>query len=132
MGDKRIAFIEDKMRHESLSLKEDKPKVEKVNALDSQAKTLSVTNDTSTLKEQLDALTDAMSKHRDAKKALNEKYTELMQERNAQMGDSQELYTERDQLNEQVREKIAKRNELRDDFRQKEREYYEYEKELRN
>merc|ERR1719183_75563 len=48
------------------------------------------------------------------------------------MGNSQELYALRDELNQKIKEFIQERNTLRDEFRQGERKYYEYQKELKN
>jgi len=143
--DKRIHEIEDTMIHSSLSLKDEKklmleiaqlkknkPEVNKFNKLDQDIKTQHALNDNSSLKEQLDQINEVMNVHRERKKELNAEFTIIIQERDAQMGNSQEMYTARDELNNKVKEYIQERNELRDLFRQDERKYYEYQKELKN
>jgi len=84
------------------------------------------------LKEQLDQINDQVNAHRDAKKELNEQFSAMMAERDGKMGNNQELFSARDKHNEDVRALIQERNELRDGFRQQERNYYEYQKEVRN
>jgi len=143
--DQRIKEIEDYMTHESLSLKDEKkymleiaqlkknkPEVNKYNQLEQANATKRELNNNSTLKEQLDQINEEMNVHRERKKALNASFTELLAERDAQMGNSQEMYTKRDELNNQIKEFIQQRNELRDEFRAAERQYYEYQKELKN
>merc|ERR1719329_1035362 len=89
-------------------------------------------NNNSSLKEQLDQINEVMKGHRDRKTELNTELTALIQDRDAQMGNSQEMYAQRDELNNKVKECIQERNELRDQFRADERKFYEYQKELKN
>jgi len=143
--DKRISEIEDTMIHSSLSLKDEKklmleiaqlkknkPEVNKYNQMDQAVATKRELNNNSSLKEQLDQINEVMNVHRERKKELNAEFTIILQERDAQMGNSQEMYGQRDELNNKVKEYIQERNELRDAFRQEERKYYEYQKELKN
>merc|ERR1712028_29136 len=145
--DKRIREIEDVMHHSSINLKEEKkmmleiaqlkknkPEVTKFKEMDQKIATNRELNsgNNSTLKEQLDSLNEVMNVHRERKKALNAEFTEIIQERDAQMGNSQEMYGQRDELNGKVKEYIQERNELRDAFRQDERKYYEFQRELKN
>lgn len=143
--DERIKQIEDQMIHESLTLKDEKklmleiaqlkknkPEVTKYNQLEQQNATKRELNNNSSLKEQLDQINEVMNVHRERKKELNAEFTELLKERDAQMGNSQEMYTKRDDLNAQIKGFIEERNKLRDEFRQDERKYYEYQKELKN
>jgi len=143
--DKRIREIEDTMIHSSLTLKDEKklmleiaalkknkPEVTKYNQMDQAIATKRELNNNSTLKEQLDQINEVMNVHRGRKKELNEEFTIILGERDAQMGNSQEMYQQREDLNTKVREYIQERNTLRDDFRSQERAYYEYQKEIRN
>merc|ERR1711865_499951 len=138
--------IEDVMHHSSINLKEEKkmmleiaqlkknkPEVTKFKEMDQKIATNRELNsgNNSTLKEQLDSLNEVMNVHRERKKALNAEFTEIIQERDAQMGNSQEMYGQRDELNGKVKEYIQERNELRDAFRQDERKYYEFQKEVK-
>jgi len=143
--DRRIREIEDVMTHSSLTLKEEKkymleiaqlkknkPEVTKYNQMEQQSLTKRELNKDTSLKEQLDQINEVMNVHRERKKELNAEFTALLAERDAQMGNSQEMYGQRDELNNKVKEYIQERNALRDQFRQDEREYYEYQKELKN
>jgi len=145
--DKRIREIEDVMHHSSINLKEEKkmmleiaqlkknkPEVTKFKEMDQKIATNRELNsgNNSTLKEQLDSLNEVMNVHRERKKELNAEFTLIIQERDAQMGNSQEMYGQRDELNGKVKEYIQERNELRDAFRQDERKYYEFQRELKN
>jgi len=143
--DERIKQIEDQMIHESLTLKDEKklmleiaqlkknkPEVNKYNQLEQQTATKRELNNNSSLKEQLDQINEVMNVHRDRKKELNVEFTALLAERDASMGNSQEMYGQRDELNNKIKEYIQERNQLRDDFRKDERLYYEYQKELKN
>merc|ERR1719223_2452159 len=145
--DARIREIEDVMMHSVISLKEEKkmmleiaqlkknkPEVTKFKETDKKIATNRELNsgNNSTLKEQLDQLNEVMNVHRERKKELNAEFTLIIQERDAQMGNSQEMYAQRDELNGKVKESIQERNELRDAFRQDERKYYEYQRELKN
>lgn len=120
------------MMDEIKALKKNKPEVTKYNQLDQALATQKEMNKDSSLKEQLDQINEVMKVHRDRKTELNTELTALIQERDAQMGNSQEMYAQRDELNNKVKECIQERNELRDQFRADERKYYEYQKELKN
>ena len=142
---KRIREIEDQMIHESLTLKDEKklmleiaqlkknmPEVEKYNQLEQKTATKRELNNNQSLKDQLDQINEVMMVHQERKKALNEEFTQLLQERDAQMGNSQEMYDKRDKLNLEIKAYIQERNDRRDEFRTQERKYYEYQKELKN
>jgi len=144
--DQRIKELNDELTFESISLKKEKelmkelatlrkniPEVRMVNKMEGEvavARELNKAN--TTLKEQLEQINDQVNFHRDAKKALNDEFSQMMSERDSKVGNNQELYAARDKLNEDVRNLIQERNELRDNFRQQERNYYEYQKEQRN
>jgi len=143
--DRRIKEIDDTMMHSSLTIKEEKkmmdeikalkknkPEVTKYNQLEQGLATQKEMNNNSSLKEQLDQINEVMKGHRDRKTELNTELTALIQDRDAQMGNSQEMYAQRDELNNKVKECIQERNELRDQFRADERKFYEYQKELKN
>lgn len=143
--DRRIKEIDDTMMHSSLTIKEEKkmmdeikalkknkPEVTKYNQMEQGLATQKEMNNNSSLKEQLDQINEVMKVHRDRKTELNTELTALIQERDAQMGNSQEMYGQRDELNNKVKECIQERNELRDQFRADERKFYEYQKELKN
>merc|ERR1719491_1292925 len=120
------------MMLEIAQLKKNKPEVTKYNQMDQALATQKALSDNSSLKEQLDQINEVMKVHRDRKAELNKEFTEMIQERDAKMGDSQEMYGQRDELNNKVKEYIQERNELRDAFRQDERKYYEFQRELKN
>jgi len=143
--DKRIKEIDDIMMHSSLTIKDEKkmmleiaqlkknkPEVTKYNQMDQALATQKALSDNSSLKEQLDQINEVMKVHRDRKAELNKEFTEMIQERDAKMGDSQEMYGQRDELNNKVKEYIQERNELRDEFRANEKKHWEYQKELKN
>merc|ERR1719421_590172 len=138
--DERIATIEYTIWTSSLSLKEKKclaeiqelkrtrPKVahyrkmeEKVQNFDSGV----------SVKEQRDAINEQMAFHREKKKEVQAKYRELVEERQAQMGDMSGLFEEREKINRLIGEQIKERNELRNDFRQAERDFNAYLAEVR-
>ena len=124
---------EKELMKELASLQKNKPEVTKVNKMEGEvAVTRELNKGNTSLKEQLDQINDQVNAHRDAKKELNEQFSAMMAERDSKMGNNQELYTAREKWNEDVRTLIQERNELRDGFRQQERNYYEYQKEVRN
>jgi len=144
---KREAEINDEMMHSgSLSLKQEKELMKELAALQKNkpdvtrvlkmegevAVTRELNKSNTSLKEQLDAINEHVRAHRDAKTALNEEFSAMMAERDNKMGNNQEMYTARDKWTEETRTLIQERNELRDGFRQQERNYYEYQKEVRN
>jgi len=124
---------EKELMKELASLQKNKPQVTKVNKMEGEvAVTRELNKGNTSLKEQLDQINDQVNAHRDAKKELNEQFSAMMAERDGKMGNNQELFSARDKHNEDVRALIQERNELRDGFRQQEKNYYEYQKEVRN
>merc|ERR1719453_2776215 len=120
------------MMLEIAQLKKNKPQVKEYNSLVEKTNIDRELNKSGDLKAQLDIINEEMLVHRERKKVLNEQFSELLKERDAQMGNSKEMYEQRDELNLKVKEYIQERNTLRDEFRQDERKYYEYQKELKN
>merc|ERR1719382_1585399 len=82
-------------------------------------------------KVQITNINEEMALYRDGKKKVQEKMKELMDTRQAQLGDLPDIIAERDSLSKKIQEKVQERSALRDDFRTKEREYNAYLAELR-
>merc|ERR1711937_1012372 len=110
--DERIATIDYTLWTSSLTLKEEKKFLAEV-------------------KEQIHAINEEMAFHREKKKEVQQKYRELVEERQSQMGDMTEIFEEREKINKLVGEQIKERNDLRNDLRQAERDHNAYLAELR-
>merc|ERR1712166_1480607 len=78
-----------KLMLEIAALKKNKPEVTKYNQMEQATATKRELNNNSTLKEQLDQINEVMNVHRSRKKELNEEFTIILGERDAQMGNSQ-------------------------------------------
>jgi len=83
------------------------------------------------MKAIIQEINAAMAKHREEKKAIQEKLGVIRQARDAKLGDVPKWFEERKELGEKVQEKIKEKNAVRDEFRAKEREYYAYQAEVR-
>mmetsp|Transcript_71289 Transcript_71289/g.153787 ORF Transcript_71289/g.153787 Transcript_71289/m.153787 type:complete len:554 (-) Transcript_71289:271-1932(-) len=141
--DDRIASIEFKMWTESVSLKDEKkylqeisqlkrnrPKVSQVNRKEAELGAMAA-NPAQPLREQIPEINAEISALRDGKRQIQEKMSELMEQRKAQLGDLPEIIDQRDAIGKQIQGKIKERNEARDEYRKKEREYRKYQDVLR-
>mmetsp|Transcript_63166 Transcript_63166/g.110034 ORF Transcript_63166/g.110034 Transcript_63166/m.110034 type:complete len:504 (+) Transcript_63166:90-1601(+) len=139
--DERIASIEFKLWTDSLSLKEEKkclaeiqelkkskPKVGQVGQMENKLKDF---NSTLSLKEQNKEIVAEVSKLRDEKTKISERYKALQEERQQQLGDLPKIIEQRDELQKQIRAKIEERNELRDKFQAEKKAFQAYQAELR-
>merc|ERR1712087_645070 len=137
--DNRIATIEFKLNTESIPLKEEKkyllelqelkrnrPKVSKVNKLEGDLTAFKEGSSTADMKAIVQEINAAMAKHREEKKAIQEKLGKIREARDAKLGDVPRWFDERKELGEKVQEKIKEKNAIRDEFRAKEKEYYAY------
>jgi len=144
--DDRIAKIEFELWTESVSLKEEKAKLEEIKRLkkdkpnvmkvhmkeaELNAQQEQVTSSSGNLSAELDALKKEIEVHKAKKDEWNAQLTSLVEERKAQTGGMSELFETREGLNGKIREQIKLRDALRDEFKQKEREYYEYTRQQR-
>merc|ERR1712060_479137 len=68
---------------------------------------------------------------RDARRKVSESLTELMDNRNSQLGDLPEIISKRDEISKQIQEQIKIRNTSRDEKRESEKAYNDYLNELR-
>merc|ERR1712060_133370 len=68
---------------------------------------------------------------RDARRKVSESLTELMDNRNSQLGDLPDIISKRDELSKQIQEQIKLRNTFRDEKREAEKAYNDYLNELR-
>merc|ERR1711920_1086161 len=142
--DNRIASIEFKLWTESVPLKEEKkylleiqelkrnrPKVSKVNQLEGNLNAFRDGSAGDDLKATVGEINAAMAKHREEKKAIQEKLSKLRDERKEKLGDVPQWVDERQKLSEEIGEKVKQKNVIRDEFKAKEQEYYKYQGELR-
>merc|ERR1712050_479164 len=127
MGDNRIATIEFKLQTESMALKEEKkfmlelaelkknrPKVAKVNKLEGDLTAFREGQSGGEMKATIQEINAAMAKHRDEKKAIQEKLAKLRDERKAKLGDVPQWHDQRQEISGQIQEKVKERNEIRD------------------
>lgn len=139
--DERIASLEFKLWTDTVSLKEEKemlkemqelrknrPKVSQVNKMED---SLQNRDTGKSYKEQIEIINQQVTVYRDAKRAVSEEFSALMESRKEQMGDLPKIFEQREELSKQIQELIKERNELRDEFREKEKEYNRYRNELR-
>jgi len=144
--DDRIAKIEFELWTESVSLKEEKAKLEEIKRLkkdkpnvmkvhmkeaELNAQQEQVTSSSGNLSAELEALKKEIEVHKAKKDEWNAQLTSLVEERKAQTGGMSELFETREGLNGKIREQIKLRDALRDEFKQKEREYYEFTRQQR-
>merc|ERR1719324_1065123 len=139
--DDRIASIEFRLWTDSISLKEEKTLLAEISELKKNRPKVSMVHKKEgelanldpglSSKEQLAELNAQLSTLRDAKRKVADKRTELIEARNAQMGDVSEDIAKRDAISKQIQEQIKIRNECRDEKRASERKYNDYLAELR-
>jgi len=139
--DARIAQINYKMQHESLSLKQekdymaeikelnrDKPKLTQLSAIKGKMDNFDAGTD---LREKQKELNEQFSMLYEKKKGVQEKFKELQEERASKEGDLGTVREEKDAKQAKIRELIEKRNELRDAFSEEKREYRKFQDEQR-
>merc|ERR1712203_1185797 len=83
------------------------------------------------MKATIQEINAAMAKHREEKKVIQAKLSEIRDQRKEKLGDVPAWVDERNQIGEKVQEKIKEKNAVRDEFKAKEREYYQYLAEVR-
>merc|ERR1712194_811731 len=83
------------------------------------------------MKATIQEINGAMAKHREEKKAIQEKLSIIRDERKAKLGDVPQWVEDRQKLGEQIGQKRQEMNAVRDEFKQKEREYYQYQAAVR-
>jgi len=134
--DARIKAIEDKMLHESISLKEEKAYMVEIKELKKNKPKL---NQLSEMKDKLDNFdfgTDLKGKREELneafgilyekKKEIMGRLNELRDEWKSKQGDVSEERTKREELQKKVAELITERNALRDAFGEQKREFQIY------
>lgn len=139
--DARIAQIEFRMSTTSISLKDEKdylkeiadlkkrrPQVSKLNRMKEVANS---SGDRSGITENIQTLNAELNAYRDARKKVQDQYTELMSARNAHLGDFTDLIKQREELQRQIKDEIVKRNELREEFKLAGDKHYNYVREIR-
>merc|ERR1711920_786368 len=133
--DNRIATIEFKLQTESMALKDEKkyllelselkknrPKVAKVNKLEGDLTAFREGQSQGEMKATIQEINAAMAKHREEKKAIQEKLAKLRDERKAKLGDVPTWHDQRQEISAQIQEKVKEKNAVRDEFKAKERE----------
>lgn len=110
-------------------LKKRRPQVSKLHQM---KENLNVKRDQSEIKESIQTINTELNAYRDARKKVQEQYTELMNARNLQLGDFSDLIAQRDTLQKQIKEEITTRNTLRDEFKTAENKHYSYQREIRD
>merc|ERR1712217_643156 len=142
--DERIAVIEFKLSTESISLKDEKkyllglqelkkkrPKVATVQKMQGDLEAHRSGGSVAEMKATIQEINAAMAKHREEKKVIQEKLSEIRDARKAKLGDVPQWFDERAKIGEQVQAKVQEKNAIRDEFKAKEREYYQYLAEVR-
>merc|ERR1711988_1441640 len=134
--DARIKQIEDKMRHETISLKQEKDYMNEMKELKKNKPKLSQLSQMQDKLANLDAGTDLRARQgeineqigllREKKKGFQEKLTELTETRKAQVGDVGDVMTQRDENSKKIQALIQERNTLRDEFGAAKREFQQY------
>ncbi|CAE7453596.1 unnamed protein product [Symbiodinium natans] len=139
----RIATIEFQLCTESVPLKEEKKLLAEIQTLklglgdysvdtmNTMEQNLANFDPGMSMKEQKDAINADIAQFRDEKKKIQDQMTELSEARKTQLGPIEEIQNERNAIGEKLRAKIEERNALRDEYRQQEREYWNYQQELR-
>jgi len=139
--DKRIADIQFKMWTDTVPLKEEKKMLAeiqelkrnrgKVGKLAEMETKLEGFDTGSSMRGNISAINEELSKWYEAKKKVQEKIQELNQARQEQTGDIKDIFDQRDALNAQVQEKIKERNAARDEFNSSMKEFHAYLAEVR-
>jgi len=133
--DERIATIEWKLHHESVSLKEEKKFLQeitelkrnrpKVNQVQSLEQNLNAGRDSGTTKEDLNQIGFEMFQLREKRREISKQLKDLVDSRFEFMGDVDSYQTQRQELNALIKTKIEEKNKVRDEQREEERKYYE-------
>merc|ERR1719502_967697 len=131
--DARIQQIEDKLHHDSNSLKVEKELMAEIKELKKnkpklaqlaqKQDALSSMDFGGDLKAQKDTLNEQFGILREKKKEISERLTELTEARKSQLGDTSEVAEKRDKISAQIKELIAQRTELRDEFNNQKKEF---------
>jgi len=142
--DKRIAEIEYSMHTSSMTLKEEKkkmeeikelkkskPKVSKLKGMEADMENRPKGGNTDQIRGEIKAQTESIQALKEEKKLISAEYAKLNEERQKTMGDMPELFEERTKLQTQMQEKRNKIKEIRDKFREKEKEFNAYMNEIR-
>merc|ERR1719487_2484370 len=139
--DARIAQINYKMQHESISLKQEKDFMAEIKELNKDKPKLSSVANLASKVQNLDAGTDLRAKRNELneqfsilyekKKAIQEKFKELQEKRSEQEGDLGSVREEKDAKQTKIRELIEQRNGLRDAFNEEKRKYKVFQDEQR-
>merc|ERR1719379_1283159 len=108
---------EKELLKEIADLKKKRPQVSKVNKLEDGLQNRDFGGD---LREQIKTINEEVALYRDGKRKVQEKLTELMEERKGQLGDLPKIIEERDAIGKKIAEKVKERNDLRSEFREKE------------
>merc|ERR1719272_1930649 len=134
--DDRLAEIEYKMSHESLSLKEEKNYMVEIKELRKNKPKLAALGQMQDKMSNFDAGTDLNAKKneineqmailRERKKGIQERLSEVTEQRKAQLGDFGEVAEQRDKLSTKIKELIGQRTQLRDDFNNAKKEFQGY------
>jgi len=133
--DERIATIEWKLHHESVSLKEEKKFLQeitelkrnrpKVNQVQSLEHNLNAGRDSGTTKEELNQIGFDMFQLREKRREISKQLKDLVESRSEFMGDVSSYQKQRQDLNDLIKEKIDEKNKVREEQREEERKYYE-------
>merc|ERR1712203_67414 len=120
--DNRIATIEFKLQTESMALKDEKkymlelselkknrPKVAKVNKLEGDLTAFREGQSSGEMKATIQEINAAMAKHREEKKVIQEKLSEIRDARKAKLGDVPQWFDERANIGEQVQAKVQEK-----------------------
>merc|ERR550537_535673 len=131
--DARIRVVEDKLQHDTNTLKvekelmaeikelkKNKPKLAQLAQKQDQLSSMDFGGD---LKAQKDTLNEQFGVLREKKKEISERLTELTEARKAQLGDTGEVAENRDKISGQIKELIAQRTQLRDEFNAQKKEF---------
>jgi len=137
----RIAQINYKMQHESLTLKQEKDYMAEIKELNRDKPKLSQLSNLNSKLDNFDAGTDLREKQKELneqfgmlyekKKGVQEKFRELQDSRTAQEGDLGAVRDEKTAKQDKIRELIEERNKLRDAFNEEKRAYRVFQDEQR-
>merc|ERR1740129_803362 len=125
--DDRIASIDQWLRTETLTLKQEKdylkeiqelkrnrPKVGQVNKMED---SLNTRDTGANLRDNIGAINEEMALYRDGKRQVSQALAALNESRKEQLGDLPKYIEERDELGKKIKAEMEKRNALRDEFR---------------
>jgi len=131
--DARIRWIEDKLHHDTNTLKaekdymleikelkKNKPKLAQLGQMQDKVNNIDAGTD---LRGKQGEINEAMAILRERKKGFQEKLSELNEERKAQLGDFSEVMGEREEKSKKIQALIQERSTLRDAFGVQKREF---------